>query len=85
MIQKTWDKVIDEEYYYVRLEGLRIIFGNVFEGGKSGLELECSFDEFLQDDHEILHRITEIFGPELIFEIKEEILAFFDTLSKELE
>lgn len=85
MTLKSWDKVIDGEYYYVRLDNAKLIFGNIFEGGKSGLERVCSFNEFLHEDHEMLLRITEIFGPELIHDIKEEILAFFESLSKELE
>jgi len=77
MSPKSWQKTIKDEYYYIRLEGAEVIFGNIFEGGKSGLEWRCPFDVFLHDPHEIKTRMVEIFGPSIISAVKQEIFAEF--------
>ena len=82
---KSWDKKINDDYYYIRLEGHQVVFGDVFEGGKSGLEIQCAFDEFLEDSHEVNLRIKEIFDQEIIDEVKSEILRTLGKFSKELD
>ena len=84
MSPKSWQKTLKGEYYYIRLEGGEVHFGNIFEGGKSGLEWRCPFDVFLHDPHEIKPRMAEIFGQSIISEVKQEILQIFAEFSNNL-
>lgn len=63
-----------EEQYYVNLEKGKVVYGHVFDGGKTIIQWECSYAEFFSDDHhEVWFRIEETFGEEMLEEIKYEI------------
>lgn len=75
-MSKDWTKITNagEEMYYVNLEKGNVVFGHVFEGGRTIIQWQCSYSEFFSEEHhEAWYRIKEIFGEEMIEEIKYEI------------
>lgn len=62
MPSKTWDISIEDEHYYIKLEDKKVIFGNIFDGGKTIIENKCSPDDFLYGGDNMNYKIREIFG-----------------------
>ena len=70
MVDHHWTKDFKDEQYYIRVTDKKVTFGNVFEGGRTGLEWECSLAEFLREEHEVNLRIKEIFSDFTYEEVK---------------
>lgn len=70
----SWDKYCsNEQMYYVKLEDDKVIYCDVFEGGRTRIEWKCTHVEFLSKQHEIYYRIRDTFGLEVLTEITLEI------------
>ncbi|MBD3256340.1 MAG: hypothetical protein GF383_14680 [Candidatus Lokiarchaeota archaeon] len=53
----SWQVKKSDDYYYIRLKNINVIFGNIFLPGRSGLEWICPFKIFL---HEITRLKSEL-------------------------